>query len=119
MVTTRSVRKPVSANIRLIAALATAFVLAAVPAWAITAADVLDKMSSDQRHGYLSGVVEMAMYLASTQEKNNAKSECILNWYFPKGAPGPQQIIDTFHQYRDKPAVGLIKVLIDRACKAK
>lgn len=112
-VSTRTVRA------RLVGGLMTAALLVAVPAWAITAADVLDRMSDDQRFGYITGAVDTAMYLAAVQEKNNAKSECILNWYYGKNATGPKQVIDTFRQYRDKPAIALIKVLIDRACPAR
>ncbi len=104
---------------RLIGGLMTAILLVAVPAWAITAGDVLDKMTEKERDGYITGAVDTAMYLASVQEKNNAKSECILNWFYAEKAPGPRQVISTFRQYRDKPAVALIKVLIDRACPAK
>jgi len=104
---------------RLVGGLMTAILLVAVPAWAITAGEVLDKMSEDERFGYITGSVDTAMYLAAVQEKNNAKSECILNWYYGKNAAGPKQVIDMFRRYRDKPAIALIKVLIDRACPAK
>lgn len=117
MVTTRSVRKP--ATRRLIAAFTAAFLFAAVPAWAITAGDVLDRMTEQERFQFVNGSVEMAMYLASAQEKNDAKAECILNWFYGKNASGPKQVIDTFRRYRDKPAVALINVLINQTCRAK
>jgi hypothetical protein len=88
----------------------------AVPVYAITAGDVLDRMGADQRSGYLTGAVDMAMYLASAQEKNNAKAECIMNWYYGKNGPGPRDVIATFDRYPDRPAIGLIKLLIDRHC---
>lgn len=117
MVTTQSVRKP--ATRRLVAVFTAAFLLAAVPAWAITAADVLDRMTEKERDGYITGAVDSAMYLASAQEKNDAKAECILNWFYGKNASGPKQVIDTFRRYRDKPAVALINVLINQTCRAK
>lgn len=101
---------------RFITGVIMAVLLAATPAFAITAGDVLDRMSADERGGYITGAIDTAIYLAAVQEKNNAKSECILNWYYGDKAKGPREVIATFERYKDKPAVALIKVLIDRAC---
>lgn len=87
-----------------------------VPALAITAGDVLDRMSGPERNGYITGAIDNAMYLAAVQEKNNPKSECILGWYYGKDAKGPQQVVAMFDRNRDRPAVALLKILIDRAC---
>lgn len=90
--------------------------MSAVPLWAITAGDVLDRMTEKERLGYIGGAVDMAIYSASTKEKNNPKAECIHAWFFEKDAKGPSEVIQTFSRYRDRQAVGLITVLIERAC---
>lgn len=96
-----------------------ALLLAATPAFAITAGEVLDKMTRDERFGYITGAIDMAMYHASTLEKNNPKAECILNWYYGKDAPGPKQVLNMFDRNRERNAIALIQVLINRACPAK
>lgn len=96
-----------------------ALLLTATPAFAVTAGDVLDKMSRDQRFGYITGALDMAMYKAATLEKDNAKAECILNWYYGKDAPGPKQVIVMFEGNRERNAIALLQVLINRACPVK
>jgi len=84
--------------------------LIASPAFAITAGDVLDRMTEKERGGYLSGAIEMAM-VAKPE-----KSECILNWFYGSGAPGPKTVIATLERYRDKPAAAVINALINKNC---
>ena len=102
-----------------IAAFAIVITMTASPAWAVTAGDVLDRMTERERFGYITGAIDMAMFLAAVREQNDAKSECIVHWYYSQNAPGPKQVIDIFRQFRDKPAVALINVLIDRRCGSR
>ena len=90
-------------------------IVIAHPAFAVTAGDVLDKMTDNERGGYLNGAVEMAMYNAVTQG-NGKKSECILNWYYKSNGKGARDVVATFDKYKDKSAVMLIQALIDREC---
>lgn len=118
MDTTRRAHNRNTSRLRRIAggALA-ALLLAAAPAYAaITAGDVLDKMNRDEQHGYITGAIDMAAYLAYSVEKNPKKSECITNWYYGKGAPGPRDVVRNFERYRDKPAIGVLRVLMDTVC---
>jgi hypothetical protein len=94
---------------------ATTLLMIALPAFAVTAGDVLDRMTDKERGGYLSGAVEMAMYQAGLQG-NAKKSECILNWYYKSDGKGSRDVIATFDKYKDKSAVMLIQALIDREC---
>lgn len=96
-----------------------AVLLAATPVFAINAGDVLDKMKDDERNAYFEGAIEMAMYLAAAQDKNPAKSECILNWYFNSKGKTAREIVGVFDQYKDKPAAALLTVLINRHCGSK
>ncbi len=102
-----------------VAAVAILVAALTVPALAITAGDVLDRMKPDERNGYFDGAIEMAMYLAATQEKNDAKAECILNRFYRGDGSAHREAIATFERYKDKPAAGLLKLLIDRHCGSK
>jgi hypothetical protein len=104
---------------------AIALLLAGAPVYAITAGDVLDKMTEKERAGYISGAVEMAMFQAATDQHNENKSRCVLEWFYgtraADGVPlkdpvGPSQIIAAFNRFRDQPAIGVIALLINRAC---
>jgi hypothetical protein len=99
-----------------IASLVVAVLTVAASAYAVTAGDVMNKMTKDERGGYIGGALEMAMFLASSVEKNNAKSECILNWYYRGNGQAQREILATFDAYKDKPAAPLLNVLINRHC---
>lgn len=90
-------------------------ILIAAPAFAVTAADVLDKMSADERQGYISGALEMAMTAASNQG-NGKKAECILNWYYKGDGSAAKTLIAALDRYRDKPASAVIGALLDKQC---
>lgn len=95
-------------------ALATLVALSiAAPAFAMTGADILDKMTEKERSGYLAGAVEMAIVAASNDNKAG-KATCISEWYF-KG-DGPKTVIAALDKYRDKPAASVIAALINRTC---
>lgn len=89
----------------------------AAPLGAITAGDVLDKMTEKEQFGYITGAVDTILYLAQADARGpSTRSECILKWFYGKGAPGLSQVRTMFASNRDKAAVGLIKILADRAC---
>ncbi|MFY0311165.1 hypothetical protein ACFMBG_14845 [Leisingera sp. D0M16] len=84
------------------------------PALALTAGDVLDKMNADQRYGFISGAVDMASQLYA-EGGNREKGECALSWFFD-GDDGIRMIHDFFDAHKDKDAVGLLSILINRQC---
>lgn len=83
------------------------------PAWSLTGADVLDKMSADERAGYLAGTVDMAAFLAATQGQAQ-RTDCIMGWYYHQD--GAKTIIAGLARYRDREALPVVHALIGRAC---
>jgi hypothetical protein len=100
-----------------IAVIVLAGLAVATPIYAITAGDVLNRMTEKEQFGYISGAVDMLVYLEQVPTRGSTpKSACILNWYNGKDAKGPRQVVAMFDSYQDKSAVGLIKILAERAC---
>jgi hypothetical protein len=84
---------------------------------AVSAGDVLNRMTEKERFGYITGAIDMAMYLEQVEARGSTpRSACILKWYYGTDAAGPRQVLSLFSNYSDKPATGLIKIAIDRAC---
>jgi hypothetical protein len=89
----------------------------AAPAMAVTASDVLNRMTEKEQYGYITGAVDTIILLEQLEHQGNtARSECISNWFYGKEAPGARSIRAMFTRYPAQSAVGLIKILIDRAC---
>jgi hypothetical protein len=85
------------------------------PAEAITAGEVLDKMDAKQASAYVSGAVDMASVLYWDAGQHD-KANCALKWYFDtKGSIA--EVMGLFENYKDKDAVALLQILIDRHCK--
>lgn len=82
---------------------------------AISAGDVVGKMSEDQQYGYLTGAVDMVIFLHSSKGEGE-RAECIMNWFY-RDDTSAKEVIGVFHNYKDKPAIGLLHVLINRHCK--
>jgi hypothetical protein len=97
---------------------ASLFVLAGFTnASGVTGNDVLAKMTEKEQFGYITGTIDTMIYLEQVQSGGpSTRSGCIHDWYYGKDAPGPRQVVAMFKVNGDKPAVGLIKILIDRAC---
>lgn len=89
---------------------ALAVLLTPVCAAAMSAAD-LGTIPANERATYIGGAIEMAIYSSSEE-----RGKCIDDWYFGEGGTGPEDLAIVFHNYPDKPAAGLLKVLIDRKC---
>lgn len=84
------------------------------PAAALTAGDVLDKMNADQWTGFNSGAVDMASHLFAVEGKF-VKAKCALDWFFR--TEGSVKEVHAFYEaHRDKDAVALLNVLINRKC---
>jgi hypothetical protein len=103
---------------RLLAAVLLVALAFVSPAGAVTAADVLGRMTDKERSGYITGTVDTILYLEQTAGRGTTpRSACIRQWFYGAEARGPRQIIAILEGYPERPAVGLIKILIDRACK--
>jgi hypothetical protein len=84
---------------------------------AITGGDVLTKMTEKEQFGYITGAIDTMLYLEQAGAGGSTpRSRCILDWFCGKNSRAAGQIIATFNNYQDKPAIGLIKLLADRAC---
>jgi hypothetical protein len=83
------------------------------PGLALTGADVLQKMSADERSGYLAGNIDMAAQLIFRDGKHE-RSTCIFNWYYKGG--GVAQVLQALERFKDKQVQPVIYALIDRAC---
>jgi len=86
---------------------------------ALTANDVLNKMSADERAGYFSGVVDGLSQARWIKDKpDQVGMQCIQNWYYQGGASQHQRIHTWFDKHLDKPANALLYVLIKKECGA-
>jgi hypothetical protein len=83
------------------------------PAAALTGGDLLDRMSSEQRFGYLGGAVEMAAFLSATQG-DTERGNCIMGWFYDKD--GTTELANALSRFRDKEALPVVQALIERAC---
>ncbi|MEQ9642031.1 MAG: hypothetical protein RIM84_18555 [Alphaproteobacteria bacterium] len=61
------------------AATVTCFLAAGNPALAINAGDVMDKMESRERTGFIGGAVDMAAHLYAVGG-NRKKADCAVDW---------------------------------------
>ena len=82
------------------------------PASALTAGDVLDKMSNKEQTAYMFGSMEMAAFLAHAGG-NAERAKCIVKWFGDKGVA---QIVEAMSAYKDHEAQPIIYTLIGRAC---
>lgn len=84
------------------------------PARAIDAGEVMDKMDAGQRAGFLAGAVDMASHLYAATG-NQEKSRCVVDWFFREEGT-LRQVHSFFESHKDKDAVALLAILIDRHC---
>jgi hypothetical protein len=82
---------------------------------AITAKDVLEKMTDKERFGYVTGLVDMLSY-QSILAGNRTRAECISNAFYGKTEETWQSVMATFGKFSDKAPEGLVVVLMNRAC---
>lgn len=101
-------------KVRITVLLAASLLFAASPALAITAGDVMDRMEPRERHGFIGGAVDMASHLYAVAG-NRAKADCTTQWLFDD-KNSLRDIHDFFNAHKDRDAVGLLSILIDRRC---
>ena len=84
------------------------------PAFALTAGEVIDRMDTGQRSGFVTGAVEM--YAQLTERAGEAeKAEGAMEWY--RSPASVVQIRQVFSHYKDKVATAVLEALINRHCK--
>lgn len=84
------------------------------PASALTAGEVMDNMDTKQRAGFIAGAVDMASHLYAMNGKQT-KSQCAVKWLFDNPESN-REIHKFFDAHKDRDAVALLSVLIDRRC---
>jgi len=86
---------------------------------ALTANEVMNKMNSDQRFGYISGVVEGLAYSRWLRDKPDRDGmDCIFNWYLKGKGRDWNNVSSWFSRHPDKPVGALLYVLIKKECGA-
>lgn len=94
-----------------------ALMASGTPANALSADDVLNKMTSDQQTAYVAGVVGGLAYSRFLQDRPDTNGmACINNWYYGSGTAKWDLIETWFARHLDKQAEPLLYVLIKREC---
>jgi hypothetical protein len=88
--------------------------IAARSAVAIDAGDVMGKMKPDERGGFIGGAVDMAAHLYAVAG-NRKKADCAVKWFFDD-ENALREVYKFFDEHKNKDAVGLIAIMIDRKC---
>lgn len=86
---------------------------------ALTADDVLNKMSSKERVGYIAGMVGGFAHSRFQRDKpDQSGMNCIFDWYYGSGATKWQLIETWFSRHLDKQVEPLLYVLLKKECGA-
>lgn len=86
---------------------------------ALTANDVLNKMSADESASYINGVVEGLAYSRWLRDKPSVKGmSCINNWHYKGGQANYKRTLAWLERHPDKPVGALLHVLIKKECGA-
>lgn len=97
-----------------VAAAALLLAACAGPAMAITARDVTEKMSKEQRFSYLTGLVDMLAY-QSILAGNNAHAKCIVDkFYDDKSVLG--LVYAALDKFPDRAPEGLVVLIMKKQC---
>lgn len=87
------------------------------PAHAINGDDVINKMTVDQRHSYLVGLIDGLAYSRFLRDRpNEDSSKCVYDWYYEGGKDVKLKIRNWFNRHPDKPATALMYVLVKKEC---
>ena len=92
-------------------------VASATDAAALTADDLLNKMSVDERVAYIAGVVGGLAYSRFLRDRpDQTGMSCVYDWYYTGREARHRQINQWFERHLDKPAEPLLYVLIEKEC---
>jgi hypothetical protein len=90
---------------------------ATLPARAITAEEVMTKMSQQERFGYLNGLIDMLAYQTAAHGDHEA-GNCIIDRFFrEKKEESWERMYAVFTRYSDKRPEILLTVLAKQLCK--
>lgn len=91
------------------------FCLSAQTASAITAGDVMEKMTEKERFGYLSGLVDMLSYQALLSG-DQPRAKCMVDHFYGRKDKSWASVFAAFGRYPDKAPEGLVVLLARKAC---
>lgn len=84
---------------------------------ALTAEDVTKKMNSDQRVGYLTGLIDMLAYQTAASG-NRDRGSCITDrFYRERKEDSWARLRDVLDKFSDKPPEVLLAILADQLCQ--
>lgn len=84
---------------------------------ALTADDVLNKMSAEEQSGYLAGVVGGLAYARFLRDRPDETSmSCVYNWFYTGEIDRHREINQWLERHLDKPVEPLLYVLIKKEC---
>ena len=83
-------------------------------AGAITAGDVMEKMTDKERFGYLTGLVDMLSY-QHVLAGDRPRAQCVTAKFYDE-TDMQARIIATFARYPDKSPEGIVVLLMNKAC---
>jgi hypothetical protein len=91
-------------------------IFAAFPAMAITARDVTEKMSKDDRYNYLTGLIDMRAFQAA-QSGDTAFSKCVNDAYYRDKEGGAwTAVFESLQKFPDRQAATIIFLLTQKMC---
>ena len=79
---------------------------------------VMDEMNSDQRAGYVMGVIDGLAYARFVRDKPSEEGmKCIYDWYYKDNAERwKSTLFPMFERHRDKPVSTILYVLTKKEC---
>lgn len=105
-------------SIPAIALLAISIPVVSSPCAALTARDVTEKMTKDERSGYLSGLIDMRATMAGLSGDANLP-RCIHDAFYSKtggNADGWAKLYDAFAQFPAKDAPTIVYLIVKKTC---
>ena len=87
------------------------------PAAALTADDVLNNMTADERVAHIAGVIGGLAYARFLRDRpDETGMACVYDWYYARETERQDQINAWFERHLDKPVEPLLYVLIKEDC---
>jgi hypothetical protein len=91
-------------------------IFAVLPARAITARDVTEKMSKEDRYNYLTGLIDMRAFQAA-QSGDNAFSKCVNDAYYrDKEGSAWAAVLESLQKFPDRQAATIVFLLTQKMC---
>jgi hypothetical protein len=104
-------------SLKVFAAMSALCAFTACPAAAITAGEVLKKMSAEERFGYLTGLIDMLAYqLSLSGDEKNAS--CIISAFYRDGREqNLASLLNALERFPDRRPEAIITVVAKKACE--